>query len=429
MGYTFVENISQAEFDGFAVKGPGQPHFLRSYAWGQVSEIRGWEPLYVGVREGEALVATALLLKKHLLLGYSYFYIPRGFTMDYGNEALLEFMTESLVAFSKKHRAIHFKIDPDIKLHTIDLEGNVIEDAENHYALVEKLEQLGYERKPLNYRFEREQPRFTFRIPLDGSIEEIEDRYNRMAKRRIKQTLIPGMKVEVGDRNNIGDFVRLMGMTEKRKNFYSHSEAYYQAFYDIFSKEDMVTLYLGVIDIPEMKGKLTEDAQALQAEIDELAAIGTKRALGKMKDQQIRLTALQDQLSQVDDKPMEKVIVSAYLVVHYGDRTWALYAGNDMHYSKLYANYMVYCRQIRDSVARGDSMFDQFGSIGKPDEKTTLVGLYDFKKLWGGEFTEFIGEFDHVENKLMYSVYTKLIPHYHKAMKKYLRKRASRNAE
>ncbi len=427
--YTFDEHIEQLEYDDFATQGSGKAHFLRSYAWGQVSKSRGWVPYYVGVRQDGRLVATALLLKKALLMGYSYFYIPRGFTMDYSNEALLEFMTASLKAFSKKHRAIHFKIDPDVKLHTIDLEGNVVEGAENNYALVEKLKALGYRHRPLNYYFEYEQPRFTFRIPLEGTIEEIEDRYNRMAKRRIKQTQIPGMKVVVGNRDNVADFFRLMSMTEKRKNFYSHPVEYYQKFYDIFAEQNMVTLYLGIADIPEMKAKLEEDHAALQAQIDELIAIGTNRALRKKKDLDVRMAALQEQMAQVADKPMEQLILSAYLVVHYGDRSWALYAGNDMHYSRLYANYMVYCRQIRDAVAAGKTMFDQFGSVGKPNDDSSLVGLYDFKKLWGGEFTEFIGEFDHVENPLMFALYTKLIPYYHKHMKKSLRKRAQRYAE
>ena len=63
-----------------------------------------------------------------------------------------------------------------------------------------------------------------------------------------------------------------------------------------------------------------------------------------------------------------------------------------------------------------------FGTIGRPHSDSRLSGLYEFKKKWGGEYTEFIGEFDYIENRPMYFMYKKLIPMYHKMVNKKLRK-------
>ena len=93
-----------------------------------------------------------------------------------------------------------------------------------------------------------------------------------------------------------------------------------------------------------------------------------------------------------------------------------------MDYKNLFANYLVYKNQIRDSFNSGKEIFDVFGTIGDPKSTSSLVGLHDFKKKWGGEYTEFIGEFDYVLNKFMYFVFTKLIPLRHKIVRKLLKR-------
>ncbi|MCI6018512.1 MAG: aminoacyltransferase [Clostridiales bacterium] len=419
--YIFVENVSKAQFRALAEKKNVKSHFLGSYEWGEVSERRGWTPYYVGVLKDGELAATALLLQKKLLLGFSYFYIPRGFTMDYKDLELLKFMTESVHKFCKKHHSIYFKIDPDIKLHTIDIDGQVIE-GENNYALSDYLLSLGYTRKPLNYFFENEQPRFTFRIPLDGTLEEIEAKYGRTTKNCIKTAKNSGVEVVRGTEKDIDTFVRLMEMTEKRQDFYSHDKAYYTYFYDILSKSGMVELYLGKINIPKLVDKLTKECAELEAEMERLKDNTGKKAMNKKRDLTERLSPLKEEISRHKGKPQTDLVVSAYMNVKYDDKSWTLYAANDMEYRKFYANYLVYNRQIEDAYNEGRKIFDVFGTIGKPDSKSKLSGLFEFKKKWGGEYTEFIGEFDYIENKPMYFLYKKLIPFYHKMVNKRLRK-------
>ncbi len=418
--FRFVENIEEEAFQRFALENSVKTHFLGSYAWGQISTSRGWVPYYVGVEREGKLAATALLLKKKLPLGYSYFYIPRGFTMDYSDLELLEFLTASLRKFCKKHRAIHFKIDPDIRLHTVDQNGNVTE-GENNYALSDQLLSMGYSRKPLNYFFEREQPRFTFRVDLQGTPQEVEARYSPTTRNAIRQARSRQVEVVLGTRENIGDFARLMDMTEKRQNFYAHNDAYFQRFYDVFAQRDMVKLYLGKVDVPRLRTRLEGELRAVEGELEALAEATGKKALNKKRDLLDRQKALCDQLIMLADKPMEELIVSACLTVQYMDKSWSLYAGNDRDFGKFFANYLVFHQQIMDAQAEGRKCFDLFGTIGRPDH-SNRSGLYEFKKKWGGELTEFIGEFDYVLNPVMYNVYTKLIPYYHDMVKKRLRK-------
>lgn len=418
---TFDESIQKSEWMALAQKPGVKTHFLGSWAWGQVQARRGWTPYYVGVRRDGELAATALLLKKALYMGYCYFYIPRGFTMDYSDAELLEFITKSVAAFGKKHKAIYFKIDPDIKLHTIDMDGKVIEGEENS-ALVARLEKLGYRHRPLTYFFETEQPRFTFRIPLGGSIEEIEKRYSKTTKARIRHAEESCVEVFEGRSEDIKEFVRLMKMTEARQDFFSHEADFYQYFYDILSEDGMVTLYFGKVDPGKIRAGLVEKQSGLKAELAAIEGDDSKKAATKRKETEKVLVSVEKQLEAVADAPEGEVWVSTYLIVNYVDKAWALYAANDMNYGKFYANYEVYKQQIRDAKAKGLKIFDVFGTIGKPDSDSRLAGLYEFKKKWGGEYTEFVGEFDYVLNGLMYKAFKTLIPLYHKIRLKQLKK-------
>ncbi len=421
--FTFKDNLTREEFNSLALTGKSvvKAHFLGSYEWGEVSARRNRTPIYTGVYEDGRLVATALVLKRALVAGFSYFYIPRGFTMDYSDRELIKFVTDGIKSLGKKHRALYFRIDPDIKLHTVDIDGNVIE-GENNEALVCYLQELGYKRKPLNYGFENEQPRFTFRIPLAGSIEEIESRYSRTTKTRIRQSHEAGVTVTEGGSEDIPEFVRLMTMTEKRQGFFSHDPEFFQYFYDIMASSALARLYFGKVNVPEIIAKLESDRETVKAELAELEGKTGKKTAGKIKEAEKKLTAVEKQLEGLADKPKKEVIVSTYLDAQYADKTWALYAANDMDYGKFFANYAVYQKQIQDAHDEGREVFDVFGTVGRPEEAGSTAGLYEFKKKWGGELTEFIGEFDFILNKPVFFAYSKLIPAYHRAMNRRLRR-------
>lgn len=415
-----IFNINEKEYRLFTEN--NNAHFLQSYEWGQISKIRGLEPFYIGLKDDGKVVATALLLKKKLPFGYSYFYIPRGYTIDYTNIELVDYFTKEIKKFVKKDKALFFRIDPDIKLHEIDKDANPI-DGFNNYELVSKLEKIGFKRKKLTRYFETMQPRYTFRIDLKDDIEKIESRYTETTNQRIKKALKSGVLVEKGTIDDLKEFIRLMRMTERRQDFYSHSEEFYYKFYKEFSNNNMVTLYLGKIDIESIIEKYDKELNELKEELETIKDIDSKKANNRKKELLKNINSIEEQLGYYSNKPKEKIVVSSYLTVHYGNKSWALYAANDMEYKRLFANYLVYKYQIRDAKELNNEIFDVFGTIGDPNSSSHLIGLHDFKKKWGGEYTEFIGEFDYVLKPFINFIYTKVIPIRHKIINKKLRKK------
>ena len=113
----------------------------------------------------------------------------------------------------------------------------------------------------------------------------------------------------------------------------------------------------------------------------------------------------------------KELLLSAHMIVSYGDKAWVLYAGNHNKLSETYVNYKTYLEHIKfyhDKV----EIYDQFGTIGDLSENNPRLGLHEFKKKFGGDYIEFIGEFDYVTNKIMYFIFTKLVPFYRGLVRK-----------
>ena len=77
-----------------------------------------------------------------------------------------------------------------------------------------------------------------------------------------------------------------------------------------------------------------------------------------------------------------------------------------------YLTHLEYCKN------KGYRVYDQFGTIGDLRKDNPRMGLHEFKKKFGGDYVEFLGEFDYVTNPLMYFVFTKMVPLYRKIVRK-----------
>ena len=106
------------------------------------------------------------------------------------------------------------------------------------------------------------------------------------------------------------------------------------------------------------------------------------------------------------------ITLSAHMIIEYGDKAWVLYAGNHNILTETYVNYHTYYEHIKYCKEKGLKIYDQFGTIGDLREDNPRLGLHEFKKKFGGDYIEFIGEWDYVTNPLMYFIFTKLVPIY-----------------
>lgn len=416
----FVENISKEEYEQF-VSNSEYGHFMQSYDFGQIRIIKHFIPHYVGLKENDKLVCAALLLEKKLIMKYTYFYCPRGYVIDFNNKELLNTFTKYLKEYAKKKKAIFIKIDPAIKLHTLDIEGNVI-DGEDNSNIVDYLKSIGYKHLGYNLGFENEQPRFTFRINIDKSWDDVYSAMHPTTKKILNKGNQYNLNIYKGNKDDINDFYLTMIETAKREGIIQSPIEYYTLFYEIFNKDDLSDLYVVKVKIKELIKSFEDKINNVKKEIEELGLDKYKnkgKAQNKINDLNNQVNKLNKDLEEIKKINEEEVVLSSIITVKYNDKVWTVHGGNNSILMNLNANYLLYYTIIKDAFDNGYKCVDCFGTCGiaNPDKSNPIYGIHSFKKRLGGEYTEFIGEFDLITNKFMYTTYKKLIPIYRKIKK------------
>lgn len=431
-------NLDKEKYDNFVRKN-NKSHFLQSYSWGEFSKIKkNLTPYYVGlIDEDKNILGAALLLQKHLPMNFCYFYSPRGFIIDYENKELLREMTLEIIKYIKKKKAIFLKIDPDIIKKSYNYLDEEVKTQYNSEEIFKTLTEIGFEHLGFTKNFETMQPRFTFRVDLNQSLEEIENHFSKTTKQRIQKAEKLNTIVEIGTKKDIEEFYHLMTLTENRKDFVSYTEDYYDTLYEIFNGNEFskATLFLGKINMDNTLKELEQSQKKIKDQISILPIDNlSKSAKNKLKELTRQKENLDTEIKKYIGYKKEygnEITLNAHMIIEYGDKAWVLYAGNHNILTETYANYRTYYEHLKFCKERGLNIYDQFGTIGDLRKDNPRLGLHEFKKKFGGDYVEFLGEFDYITNKFMYFVFTKLVPFYRKMIrnksKKEIKNEISRN--
>lgn len=221
--------------------------------------------------------------------------------------------------------------------------------AADRIDVVDRLERLGLRRMTRGLGFEGVQPRFVFRLPLRGPAEEImasfqpKTRYNiRLAQRR-------GVTVRVGTtREDLRTFYRILVETARRDRFLVRAESYYQDMWELLVEKRLARLFLADHEGETLAGTM------------------------------------------------------AFIL---GDKAWYVYGASSNARREVMPNYLLQWTMIRWAKDSGCNLYDFRGVSGNLDPSDPLYGLFRFKKGFGAEFTEFIGEFDLVLSSSWYHAY------------------------
>lgn len=401
----FVENIDKKKYEDFVENHKEKSHFLQSYAWGEFSrENKHVTPYYVGlVNDKNKLVATALLLQRKMPLGYSYFYSPRGFVCNYNDHEVIEEFTNKIKEFAKTKKALFLKIDPDVKLQTLDLDGNKIDGIDNH-ELVSFLRKIGYKHLGYNKGFEHNQPRYTFRLDISKGIDYVRENFHSTTKKVINKGNYYQLEVYKNDPKYIDDFYRTMVETANRENISIYSKQYYLNFYQDLHKENHSDIYIVYLNKKKTMKLLEDNLKELNKNIESLTSENKKKEL---ENQVNKTNKLLDEIKEVKE---ELYPLSSIITAKYGDKVWTIHGGNSNLLRSLNSNYLIYYEIIKDACEEGYKTIDFFGSSYNPSQSDPEYGIWLFKKRLGGEYTEFIGELDYVFKKVTYKAFNLVIP-------------------
>lgn len=328
--------LSEKDFVDFALP-HSQFSFFQTPGLAAYRKKRGWQTHYVGLKKGDKIVATTMMMSKPGAFGKKVFYAPRGPLIDYENWPLLKEFFTNLKAYIKERGGYILRFEPYLEYRERDIDGNLVEGGFNRQRAIDNLKKL-----KIKVDSHPDQLKWMFCLDLDKPPEELKKSFRQNTRNLINRTLRSGIKVRELKRDELKDFYKMCTKTAQRKGFEYDNKPldYYEDFYDIFGK-----------DVKFLMAEIEENGKVIQLSCGMFLLCGQHEVL-------------------------------------------YLFAGNDEEYLNLNAQYLIQWEIINYAYKHHYKRYNFYGISGNFDKNDPSYGMYRFKKGFGGYVVELIGGFE-----------------------------------
>ncbi len=375
-----------------------QSSFMQSIELGHLKKEYGDIVHLVGVKKNKKVIAASLLLESKTILNKSMFYAPRGLIVDYHDFDLLSFFVTELKKYIKKHHGFTLTIDPNVIYRVRSSDGEILGDGDD--LSVNNLKKLGFKHFGFNTYLETRQARWAYLLELDEDYETKKSKFSKSTRKNIESTYKKGLQVRVGHIDDLNVMTEIFEITAKRKDFFYRSLDYYKKMYK--NMKDLMTIYIAYLNPDvylEHTKQLLEDEKERNKEI---ASKFDKDNVGnKLRNQKKTSDALiekyEHELKRAEkfkkENPQGKDI-GCLLSIRSGNEYLTLSSGVLVDYKDFTPKYQMYEKHIKDAYKEGFKYCNFYGITGDFDPKNKYYGVYEFKKGFGGNVIEYIGEFE-----------------------------------
>lgn len=201
-----------------------QGSLLQQSAWGELKAGAGWRArrLAVAGADGRLLAGALLLLRSRY--GLSVAYTPRGPLLT-GEPAVDQLLLAGLARVARGARAIFLRLEPNMT------EGAPGADAAHTWLMLQGL-------RPAPTI----QPRSSIHVDLTRAEAAILATCSKGHRADIRRAERGGVQVRVGGEADLGAFYTIMRATGERAGFGIHDEAYYRAAWRLFQPRSRLLL-------------------------------------------------------------------------------------------------------------------------------------------------------------------------------------------
>lgn len=330
--FEIINEKTLPEYEAFVQSHP-KGNFAQSYLWGKQKPMWKWEAVAVRGEDGRIKGSCAFMTRKLPGVGKTLMYGCRGPVCDLDDRETMAELLEGARALAKQNKAYAIKIDPDVP--------------SSNTAYADMLHSFGFKSKEGGKNFEAINPRYVFRLNVEGKTEEeLMAGFHQKWRYNIRLAVKKGVTVQICGKEMVPAFADLMLTTGVRDGFVTRQPEYFANMLDNLGEH--CRLYMAFD--PE----------------------GTP--------------------------------IAGTLAIAYGDKVWYLYGASSNEHRNLMPNYLLQWSMIQWAVERGCRIYDFRGVSGDVSEDNPLYGLFRFKQGFGGEFTEFVGEMDLVLDPVLYWV-------------------------
>lgn len=383
-----LRSISKIDFDNFTQDHESSSHFMQTSHWGEFEKVTNHTtPYYLGlVNEQEEIVAATLLLEEHLPMNNCSLYAPRGFVIEYKNHRLLTIFTEKLKDFAKHKKAISLRINPAISYKNVEETNEILQT----------LKKLGYKKQTKIKLLE-----YNYIIDLTKDLNEITNNYSDNIKEKLNSTETYDIELSIGTSKDLEELFNLQENKNKKT---------YETLYDIFNNNEhaKIKLFLGKLHITKTMKTLEKDLRRINNQmsiipIDNLEKT-SKQKLENLKKQREIISNDLEKFKKYKLEYGNYLTISANLMMEHNNTVWIISEASNEILKETNLTYRIYDEYIKYYKDQGFNYFKQLSPIeNNPD-------INEFKKEFGGEFTEYIGEYNLITNKPMYFIQNNIIP-------------------
>ncbi len=406
-----LRELTKKEFDQFALNDP-LGSFQQTSSWGRFMEGDKFHAYYVGGFIKEKMVGASLLLsyerkkdKERL------FYAPRGFLIDYKNEELLKEFTEEVKKFIIEKHGVFLKIDPYILVRDRDSEGKIIEGGVYNDFVEVNLTNANFIK--VNDRI---QPKWLSRINLkEKTIDDIFNNFSSKARQTVRRNERLGFKVRDFDFKDIDKFIDIINNESKKYNTIAPTKTFYLdlkqtfdgniKFMEVYFKSDEV-----INNIDKMISEVIKEKEVRINNYHNSKMTAEYFINKELEDvEEIkRLENLKDYFSKCSDD----VSMGIYMFITIGNEVVPLNGGIVDEYNKLDASYALHYEMIKYAIDNGYKYYNLYEIGDITDDNNKLKNSYNYKKNFGGEVIELVGEYDLVINPKYTNMARKYFPEY-----------------
>jgi lipid II:glycine glycyltransferase (peptidoglycan interpeptide bridge formation enzyme) len=367
---------------------------------------KNWTPLYfVGKDKNDKIVLTALLQVKRFFKVLKMGYFHSGFVCDYNNDNLIK---EAIIYFKNETKKLGISftfIDPEIILNKNTIKDNNGFNKLNEWNTYLKLSST---KEPFI------QPKFTYILDLINSndnyktLEEVTANFEKGVRYSVRTAPSKGLGYEQYSFNDIeenpiimDEFMSVMRDTMDRLETTIRSRDYYL---NVLRKlKDYATLDMVYYDF-------VKDTNNYKENLEILSSMNDKDS--KKNELKSKIDAYQKRKEElisngIDINKTTKLYLAAGVTIFYGDKTTCLYGGtrNILRNATRSSHYLNY-KRIENSVNKKMKYHDFLRAhVLYRDERDKNYGLSVFKKSFGANEIEYIGEFVIVCNHFVYFMF------------------------
>ncbi len=386
-----LRKISDKELDAFAASS-SYIHYMKTSMWGkfQVENKNADSYECLGFFDDGKLLASAMVLK-HKWHGHLYFYIPEGPSLDYENEKLLNDVFRELSAYAGRKKAQFLRVDPDVVRLPRDINGNALEGF-NHENVTERLIELGFRHKGYGYAYNGSWTnRYTLIVDLSPDMKTIISRFSKPRRTSLNRHVINAVTTRIGTDADIPYLMEFEKQLSEQDGFKPHSRKFFKGLLDHFGEH--AVLYVTEINIEKQISGIEKELQSKKYAKDPEARAAKEK----------ELSAAGESLKIYGPS----LPIACGLFIRIGQGSWDLYTYNHKAFNHIKPVDNLHAFAMEDMKKNGVIQYDMCGFSGVTTKDDPYYGLYSYKRSFGPEFIERIGEFDYVINEKGYLSFLK----------------------